>query len=109
MSTTLTKKIKSAVDATIPAADDYRIFSAPTGFDDMVVVRVITPAWAKLGKAERIAKVQNAVMPKLSASEQAKIFRFSVLTPTEWNGIRNSFGAVRSSLIGRRTLRSIAS
>lgn len=109
MSAEFNRKIKAAIDAAIPAAQSYKIYSSPTGFDGMEVVRVITPAWGKLGKAERITKVQNAVMPKLDPSEQSRIFRFSVLTPKEWEEIRSNIAAEKPRVLGYRQSRSVAS
>ncbi len=108
MSPEFNKKIKAAINGAIPAAQPYRIYSSPTGFDGMEVVRVITPAWGRLGKAERIAKVQDAVMPKLDPAERSRIFRFSVLTPDEWEGIRGDSARERPRVIGYRKSRSAA-
>ncbi len=108
MSTNFNKKIKSAIDAVIPPAQIYTIYSSPTGFDDTEVLRVITTAWQKLGKAERIAKVQNAVMPKLDPAEQSRIFRFSVLTPNEWERIRDHFVSEKPRMLGYRQRRPVA-
>lgn len=100
------KKIRTAVDGLVPKKQAFTIYSSPTGFDGTEVVRVITPAWKTLGKAERIAKVENAVMPSLSPEEKKKIFRFSVLTPEEWENARLYFPEKKSKTIGfrRRTL-----
>ncbi len=102
------RKIKSAIDAVIPPTQVYTIYSSPTGFDDMEVVRVITTAWKKLGKAERIAKVQNAVLPNLEPEEQRRIFRFSVLTPNEWEGIQGHYAGEKPRRIGYRLKRHVA-
>lgn len=99
------KKIKSAVDAVVPPAQAFTIYLSPTGFDDMEVVRVITPAWKSLGKAERIAKVQDAVLPKLDAEEQRRIFRFSVLTPKEWGEFQGHTTGEKPKRIGYRSKR----
>jgi len=109
MSIVFKKKIKTAVDAVIPAAQSYVVYLSPTGFDDMEVVRVITPAWKNLGKAERIAKVQNRVMTGLNESERSRIFRFSVLTPDEWKDVRSSLVDEKPRRIGFRRKRSTAS
>lgn len=108
MNSEFNKKIKSAIDAVIPSAQVYTIYTSPTGFDDTEVVRVITTAWKKLGKAERIAKVQNAVLPKLDPEEQSRIFRFSVLTPNEWEGIRDHFVSEKPRRLGYRQRRTVA-
>lgn len=108
MNIELNRKIKSAIDAVIPPTQVYTIYSSPTGFDDMEVVRVITTAWKKLGKAERIAKVQNAVLPKLDPEEQKRIFRFSVLTPNEWEEIRDNFVSEKPRRLGYRQRRTVA-
>lgn len=108
MSSEFNKKIKAGVDRAIPAAQPYKIYSSPTGFDGMEVVRVITAAWSSLGKAERIAKVQNAVMPGLDPTEQGRIFRFSVLTPREWEEVRDHFAEEKPRMLGYRQRRSTA-
>jgi hypothetical protein len=108
MSSEITDKIKSAIAAVVPSAQAYTIYASPTGFDDSEVVRVITTAWQKLGKAERIAKVQNAVMTKLAPDEQKRIFRFSVLTPKEWEGVRLHFVDEKPRRLGYRSPRVTA-
>lgn len=106
MSSRFNKKIKSAVESVIPAAQDYTIYSSPTGFDDKEVLRVVTPAWKSLGKAERIAKVQDAVMPLLDAAEQGRIFRFSVLTPQEWKMLQERYVGEKSRRLAFRQKRA---
>jgi hypothetical protein len=107
MNAEFNKKIKCAIDTVIPRTQAYTIYSSPTGFDDMEVVRVITTAWKNLGKAERIAKVQNAVLPKLVPEEQRRIFRFSVLTPDEWEGIRGDLISKKPRKLGYRQRRKV--
>lgn len=108
MSLAFNRKIKSAVDAVVPPSKDFTIYLSPTGYDDMEVVRVITPAWKSLGKAERIAKVQNAVLPRLDPKERRRIFRFSVLTPGEWEQVQGQLAVAKSRRIGYRTKRNVA-
>lgn len=96
------KKIKTAVSQAIPERQVYTIFTSATGFDDTEVVRVVTPAWKNLGKAERIAKIQTAVREKLTSAELNRIFRFSVLTPNEWETIRSQLVGEKSTVLGFR-------
>ena len=105
MSSAFNRKIKSAVDAVVPAAQGFTIYLSPTGFDKTEVVRVVTPAWQRLGKAERIAKVQHAVLPELDSSERGRIFRFSVLTPKEWEKFQFHFAGEKPRKIGFRLKR----
>lgn len=95
------RKIKTAVDALVPAKQEFAIYSSPTGFDKTEVIRVITPAWRTLGKAERIEKVQNAIVPRLEPNERERIFRFSVLTPEEWKSVQPQLGE-KSKRLGYR-------
>lgn len=107
MSSQFNKKIKSAMESVIPPLQDYTVYSSPTGFDDMEVLRVITTAWRSLGKAERITKVQDAVMPVLDAAEQRRIFRFSVLTPKEWMEMRERFVGEKMKRLAFRRKRAV--
>lgn len=107
MNSAFHKKIKSAVDAVVPAAKDFTIYLSPVGYDDLQVVRVITPAWKSLGKAERIARIQNAVLPALDPAERKRIFRFSVLTPREWEKLQDNLGEERARRIGFRLNRIV--
>ena len=109
MTSETSDKIKAAIASVVPSAQGYTIYTSPTGFDNMEVIRVITPAWRNLGKAERIAKVQNAVMPKLAPAELSRIFRFSVLTPKEWETIQPQFVGEKQRKLGYRYARAAAS
>ncbi|MEO5715602.1 MAG: hypothetical protein ABIT37_19140 [Luteolibacter sp.] len=96
------QKIKTAISQAIPGQQVYKIFTSATGFDGTEVVRVVTPAWKNLGKAERIAKIQSAVREKLTSSELSRIFRFSVLTPNEWETVRAHMVDEKATLLGFR-------
>ncbi len=102
MNTNIARKIKVCVDQMVPKEHDYEIYTSDTGIDDMLVLRIITNAWRKLGKAERIAKVQSSVLRKLEAPEKKSIFRFSVVTPEEWREIRLQFVGDKPKLLGYR-------
>jgi len=96
------QKIKTAISEAIPEKQVYTIFTSATGFDDTEVLRVVTPAWKNLGKAERIAKIQSAVREKLTSSELNRIFRFSVLTPNEWETVRARMVGEKATVLGFR-------
>ena len=68
------------------------------------IVRIVTPAWEKLRPAERIERVRKAIEPVLSEEELNEIFRFSVLTPTEYEtllGISDDGMGTRSKTVAR--------
>ncbi len=78
------QKIKKAIASILPGNQPFTLMSEPTGIGDSQVLRVITPAWKSLDKMERILRVQNAVSKVLSDTERSQIFRYSVLTDSEW-------------------------
>ncbi len=102
MSSETHKKIRSAVAEIVPCQQGFTIYSSETGFDDMEVVRVITPAWQNSDRVNRIEKIQKAVLEKLAPAERRRIFRFSVLTPKEW-AERKAMFVGENRLIGRRS------
>jgi hypothetical protein len=102
MTSETSKKIKGVVAGLIPMQQDFTIYALATGFDDQEVVRVVTSAWQNLGKAERVAKVHEAVMAHLNPSEKNRIFRFSVLTPKEWRTLQQRSVDEKSRILGFR-------
>jgi hypothetical protein len=66
----------------------FTLLAEPTGFGGYQIWRIITPAWKRMPRMERILKMQRALLPVIPTAEQKKILRFSVLTPEEWNEYR---------------------
>jgi len=79
-----TTRINRIVRRSIPKGAPIRIFWRSSGVSNSQTLRVVTPAWKSLPRAERILKLQRAIEPSLSARERAHIFRISVLTPAEF-------------------------
>src|SRR3954470_16926984 len=80
-------KIARIVQGVIPKGKTFELRTADSGIRQMKVVRIVTPAWKNLRPPERISKVLAAMEGKLSEAEQARILRFSVLTPEEYSAI----------------------
>src|SRR5207253_8920836 len=68
----------------LPKGKAAKIIWRSTGVLDSQTLRVVTPAWKTLSRAQRIAKLERALAPNLNAKERARIFRISVLTPAEF-------------------------
>lgn len=79
--------IKSVVSKRL-AGRDFQVVADPTGFGGYHVLRVITPAWKRMNRMDRILKMEDALMPVIPAAERKKIFHFSVMTPDEWKEFR---------------------
>lgn len=109
MNTTLKKRIEKFVSRAIPAEREFEIFAAPTGFDGSYVVRVITPAWQRLDKAQRITRVEQAVLPNLTEIQRKSIFRTSVLTPGEWSAMKDYLAEKGTKRIGGRKTIQVSS
>ena len=78
-----TAKLRSVVKTVVPKGKKFQIFVIDSKIAPMKIVRVVTPAWKSLRPADRITKVMQAANQQLTAREQNKILRFSVLTPDE--------------------------
>lgn len=101
MSTTHTK-IRTAIAKVLRSGQPFTILTEKTGIGDTEVLRVITPAWSRLGKVERVSRIQDAVLPMLNPAERKRIFRFSVLTDREWNSVRTARAGGKTKVVGRR-------
>jgi hypothetical protein len=102
MNASLKRKIETFVAKAIPATQQYEILAAPTGFDGSFVLRVITPVWSTIDKAQRITRVEGALLPNLTQEERKMIFRTSVLTPSEWSTIKEHLVESGMKRIGGR-------
>ena len=82
--------IEQAVAKTLPAGEKFELIKDPIELHDSHILRVITPSrtWGKMDKMDRFSMMQDAILPKLTSEEKKKIFRISVLTPTEWQKIK---------------------
>jgi hypothetical protein len=47
----------------------------------------VTPAWKRLHPSDRIDRIIRAANMQLTAKEQKRILRFSVLTPDEYSKV----------------------
>ena len=81
---TTTGKINRLVRRALPKGKPAKIMWLPTGFSRSRILRVVTPAWKNLPRSQRIYKLQRALEADLTAREQQRIFRISVLTPAEF-------------------------
>jgi hypothetical protein len=79
-----TGKINRLVRRALPKGKPAKIMWLPTGFSQSRILRVVTPAWRTLPRSQRIYKLQRALEADLTAREQQRIFRISVLTPAEF-------------------------
>ncbi len=77
-------RIKKLVQAVVPQGQAYKIRLSDSGFDESKVVRVITPAWKRLQRNERILKLLEAQEQFLTEEDRRHILRYSVLTPQEF-------------------------
>src|SRR5213593_15945 len=77
-------KIDKLVRQALPKGKAAKIIWRSTGVLDSQTLRVVTPAWKTLSRAQRIAKLERALAPNLNAKERARIFRISVLTPEKF-------------------------
>ena len=101
MSTTH-RKIREAIAKALSSGQPFTIMSEETGIGKTEVLRVITPAWGKLDKVDRVMRIQEAVLPTLDAAERKRIFRFSVLTNDEWQSVRGAKVGAKHKIVGRR-------
>jgi hypothetical protein len=77
-------RIKKMVQSLIPRGQTYQVRLSDSGFDHTKVVRVITPAWKRLQRHQRILKFIEAEPQFLTPQEKRHILRYSVLTPQEY-------------------------
>lgn len=77
-------RIKKLVQAVVPRGLEYKIRLSDSGFDQSKVVRVITPAWKRLQRHQRILKLLEAESQFLTPDDRQHILRYSVLTPQEF-------------------------
>ncbi|MFM2178300.1 MAG: hypothetical protein RL015_2398 [Verrucomicrobiota bacterium] len=77
-------RIKKLVQAVIPRGQNYKIRVSDSGFDESKVVRVITPAWKRLQRHQRILKFLEAEDQFITKEDRRHILRYSVLTPQEF-------------------------
>lgn len=80
---TLKQKITSAITDVVPNDPTLTISFSRSGVEDTIIVRVVTSAWKSLPVFMRVLKIQRALQQALTPREQEKVFRVSVLTPTE--------------------------
>ena len=79
-----TSQIKKLVQAVVPRRQAFQIRLSDSGFEESKVVRVITPAWRRLQRHQRILKLLEAQDQFLSEEDRQHILRYSVLTPQEY-------------------------
>lgn len=84
-----TLQMKQAIARVLPAGNGFRVLAEPTMIGKTHVLRIVTPAWSRKPRFDRVFKLQQAILPVLSVRDKEKIFRFSVLTPDEWKEVRN--------------------
>jgi hypothetical protein len=84
----LDDSVKEAVQAVLPKGARFRLTFEPMRFSGTKIVRVITPAWKTLNRAERVLRLQRSLNDHLSPTQQKHIFRVSVLTPEEFKELR---------------------
>lgn len=77
-------QIKKLVQAVVPRGQAFQIRLSDSGFDESKVVRVITPAWKRLQRHQRILKLLEAQDQFLTEEDRQHILRYSVLTPQEY-------------------------
>ncbi len=77
-------RIKRMVQTLLPRGQEYKVRLSDSGFDHRKVVRVITPAWKRLQRHERILKFIEAEPQFLTPEDKSHILRYSVLTPQEY-------------------------
>lgn len=77
-------KIKKLVQSVIPRGQTFQLRVSDTGIDDSKIVRVITPAWKRLQRHQRILKLLEAQDQFLTEEDRRHILRYSVLTPQEF-------------------------
>ena len=63
-----TLQIKQAIARVLPAGNAFRVLAEPTMIGKTHVLRVVTPAWSRKSRFDRIFKLQQAILPVLSAS-----------------------------------------
>ena len=91
LSAKTSQNLKAAVAAALPWGNKFSVIAERTHSGNSHVLRVVTPAWKKLPRMDRILKMQHVIMPLLSKTEQDRVFRISVLTPEEWKEIRSEW------------------
>jgi len=72
------------VQAVLPRGQTFQVRLSDSGFDDSKIVRVITPAWKRLQRNQRILKFIEAESHFLTPDDRRLILRYSVLTPQEY-------------------------
>jgi hypothetical protein len=77
-------RIKKLVHSVLPRGQSYELRLSDSDFDDRKIVRVITPAWKRLQRNERILKFLKAQDQFLTDDDRRHILRYSVLTPQEF-------------------------
>ena len=77
-------RVKKMIQAVIPRGQTFQIRLSDSGFDESKVVRIITPAWKRLQRHQRILKLLEAQDQFLTPEDRQHILRYSVLTPQEF-------------------------
>lgn len=95
--------IRDAIAKKLSSGQPFKIIAEPTGIGSAEVVRVITPAWRKHNRMDRVMRVQDAVLPLLSAKDRKRVFRFSVLTDDEWKDLRKYHVGSKPKVVARRS------
>jgi hypothetical protein len=80
-------KIQSLVQTALPKGEQFNLYVENSKIGNLKIVRIVTPAWKNLRPSARITKVIRMANKELTATEQKKILRFSVLTPEEFSQI----------------------
>lgn len=80
--------IRQTVARTLPAGNTFELLEESIDLSNKHILRVITPSWRRMDKMDRFARMQDAILPELTPEEKKKIFRISVLTPAEWDKIK---------------------
>lgn len=76
--------IKKAVESALPKGREFKIILDPTSVKGYYTLRVITTAWRRLHRMNRILKINDSLLSVIPLSEKRRIFRVSVMTPDEW-------------------------
>lgn len=80
-------KIEQIVRDAFPNARSLDIRWAQSSFPEARVLRVITPSWKSLPRAERNYRLLKILDKNLTEKERDYVFRVSVLTPAEMKRI----------------------
>lgn len=77
--------MKKAVESALPKGQEFKILLDPTSVKSYYILRVITTAWKRLHRMNRILKINDSLLPVIPLSEKRRIFCVSVMTPNEWH------------------------